>query len=166
MTANWFEAKVKYMKVNEDGREKNVNEAYLLDAMSYTEAESRILHEMESVIQGDYYISSLKKSNVTEVVPSEDEHDDRWYKAKVAIIDADEVSGKEKSTFQYYLVAASDIKRAMENLEKSLSTFVVPYEIASISDTSFMDVFPYFGEGEGQVADHLKPLDEIKEETE
>ena len=66
MTANWFEAKVKYMKVNEDGREKKVNEAYLLDAMSYTEAESRIMHEMESVISGDYYISSLKKSNITE----------------------------------------------------------------------------------------------------
>ena len=100
MTANWFEAKVKYMKVNEDGREKKVNEAYLLDAMSYTEAESRIMHEMESVISGDYYISSLKKSNITELVPSEDENDDRWYKAKVNIIDADEVSGKEKSTGQ------------------------------------------------------------------
>ena len=62
MTANWFEAKVKYIKINEDGREKKVNEAYLLDAMSYTEAESRITHEMESVIKGDYYISSLKKS--------------------------------------------------------------------------------------------------------
>ena len=61
MTANWFEAKVKYMKVNEDGREKKVNEAYLLDAMSYTEAESRIMHEMESVISGDYYISSLNR---------------------------------------------------------------------------------------------------------
>ena len=85
MTANWFEAKVKYMKVNEDGREKKVNEAYLLDAMSYTEAESRIMHEMESVISGDYYISSLKKSNITELVPSEDENDDRWYKAKVNI---------------------------------------------------------------------------------
>lgn len=60
MTANWFEAKVKYIKINEDGREKKVNEAYLLDAMSYTEAESRITHEMESVIKGDYYISSLK----------------------------------------------------------------------------------------------------------
>ena len=124
MTANWFEAKVKYMKVSEDGKEKKVNEAYLLDAMSYTEAESRITREMESVVSGDYYISSLKKSNITEVVPSEDETDDRWYKAKVAIIDADEVSGKEKSSFQYYLVAASDIKRALENLEKSLSTFV------------------------------------------
>lgn len=146
MTANWFEAKVKYMKVSEDGKEKKVNEAYLLDAMSYTEAESRITREMESVVSGDYYISSLKKSNITEVVPSEDETDDRWYKAKVAIIDADEVSGKEKSSFQYCLVAASDIKRALENLEKSLSTFVVPYEIASLADTTFMDVYPYFEE--------------------
>ncbi len=147
MTANWFEAKVKYMKVNEEGREKKVNEAYLLDAVSYTEAESRIMHEMESVISGDYF-SSLKKSNITELVLSEDENDDRWYKAKVNIIDADEVSGKEKSTGQYYLVAASNMNRALENLEKSLSTFVVPYEIASISDTQFMDVFPYFSDEE------------------
>lgn len=158
MTANWFEAKVKYMKVNEDGRERKVNEAYLLDAMSYTEAESRIMHEMESVISGDYYISSLKKSNITELVPSEDENDDRWYKAKIAIIDADEVSGKEKSSFQYYLVAASGINRALENLEKSLSTFVVPYEIASISDTLFMDVFPYFSDEEGEIPANLKPV--------
>ncbi len=166
MTANWFEAKVKYMKVNEDGREKQVNEAYLLDAMSYTEAESRIMHEMESVISGDYYISSLKKSNITELVPSEDENDDRWYKAKVNIIDADEVSGKEKSTGQYYLVAASNINKALENLEKSLASFVVPYEIASLTDTQFMDVFPYFSDEEEQIPENLKPLTEEKTEEE
>ena len=166
MTANWFEAKGKYMKVNEDGREKKVNEAYLLDAMSYTEAESRIMHEMESVISGDYYISSLKKSNITELVPSEDENDDRWYKAKVNIIDADEVSGKEKSTGQYYLVAASNINKALENLEKSLASFVVPYEIASLTDTQFMDVFPYFSDEEEQIPENLKPLTEEKTEEE
>ena len=166
MTANWFEAKVKYKKVNEDGREKKVNEAYLLDAMSYTEAESRIMHEMESVISGDYYISSLKKSNITELVPSEDENDDRWYKAKVNIIDADEVSGKEKSTGQYYLVAASNINKALENLEKSLASFVVPYEIASLTDTQFMDVFPYFSDEEEQIPENLKPLTEEKTEEE
>ncbi len=148
MTANWFEARVKYVKINEDGYEKKVSEAYLLDAMSYTEAESRIIHEMESIISGDYYISTLRKSNVTELIVSEDEKDDRWYKAKVSIIDADEVSGKEKSTAQYYLVAAADIKRALENLEKSLASYIVPYEIESISDTPIMDVFPYFNEKE------------------
>ena len=166
MAANWCEAKVKYRKVNEDGREKKVNEAYLLDAMSYTEAESRIMHEMESVISGDYYISSLKKSNITELVPSEDENDDRWYKAKVNIIDADEVSGKEKSTGQYYLVAASNINKALENLEKSLASFVVPYEIASLTDTQFMDVFPYFSDEEEQIPENLKPLTEEKTEEE
>lgn len=159
MTANWFEAKVKYMKVNEDGKEKKVNEAYLLDAMSYTEAESRMIQEMETLISGDYYISSLKKSNITELVPSENEEDDRWYKAKVKIIDADEVSGKEKSTGQYYLVAAAHINRALENLEKSLSTFVVPYEIASITDTPFMDVFPYFAADQGEGPQKSEPLE-------
>lgn len=146
MTANWFEARVKYIKVGEDGREKKVTEAYLIDAMTYTEAEGRLLHEMETLMHGDFYLSSLKKSNITELVESQDETDDRWYKAKVAIIDADEVSGKEKSTGQYYLVAAGNIDKALANLEKSLSTFVVPYEIESITDTPIMEVFPYFAE--------------------
>lgn len=155
MTANWFEAKIAYMKICEDGREKKVSESYLLDAMSYTEAEARIIKEMESIISGDYYIKSLKKSNITELVPSDDENDDRWYKAKVNIIDADAVSGQEKCSSQYYLVAASNFNRALENLEKSLATFVVPYEIASISDTDFMDVFPYFEDEEEKIPDNL-----------
>lgn len=148
MTANWFEAKIKYVKVGEDGRERKVCEMYLLDALSYTEAESRITHEMESIVKGDFYITSLKKSNITELVPSSDETDDRWYKAKIAIIDADEVSGKEKASYQYYLVAAAHTNRALENLDKALATFVVPYEIGSITDTQFVDVFPYFSDND------------------
>lgn len=159
MTANWFECKVKYMKVDENGREKKVTEAYLLDAMSYTEAESRITHELESVIKGDYYITSLKKSNITELVESVDEADDRWYKAKIAIIDADETSGKEKKSNQYFLIAAANIDKALENLTKSLSTYVIPYEIASLNDTQFMDVFPYFSDGNDETPANLKPLE-------
>ena len=160
MTANWFEAKVKYVKINEDGRESKVCPSYLLDAMSYTEAEVRIMSEMESVISGDYHIGNLKKSNITEVVYSEDENDDRWYKAKVAIIDADEISGKSKTSFTYYLVAASNINRALENLEKALATFIVPYEIASIADTPIVDVYPYVSNEEEVIPENLKPLKE------
>ena len=146
MIANWFEAKVKYIKITEDGRERKVSELYLLDAMSYTEAEGGVIKELEAIVQGDYYISNLKKSNISEVVQSEDENDDRWYKIKVAFIDADEISGNEKKSNQYYLVAAADIKRAIENLERKLASFVVPYEIIAVSDTLFLDVFPYNGE--------------------
>ena len=70
MTANWFEAKVKYVKVGEDGKEKKMSELYLLDAMSYTEAESRITENLREMIQGDFYIVGLKKSNITELVES------------------------------------------------------------------------------------------------
>ena len=143
MTANYFESTVKYMKVHEDGREKKVSELYLIDAMSFTETEQISCEELNKITKGDCYISAIKKSKITEVVESNDEMDDRWYKAKIAIIDADEVSGKEKSSYQYYLVAASNINRALENLEKSLSTFVVPYEICSLSDTNFVDVIRY-----------------------
>lgn len=146
MTANWFEVKVKYVKLGEDGREHKVTEMYLLDAMSYTEAESRIIHEMESAITGDYYITGLKKSNITELVESDDEADDRWYKAKIVTVDADEVSGKEKPSNLYYLIAAANIKKALKNLEKSLSAFVVPYEISGVADTDFLDIFPYLSE--------------------
>lgn len=150
MTANYFEAKVKYMRIDESGRERKVVEVYLVDAMSFTEAESRIVKEMETVVKGEFYISSLKKSNVTEVVPSVDEHDDRWYKAKVALVDADDVSGKEKRSFIHCLVAASNTDRALENLNEFLSTFVVPVEVVCIADTQVMDVFAYLNENKDE----------------
>ena len=148
MNANWFEGKVKYIRIGEDGRERKVAEVYLLDAMSYTEAESRIIREMEGITIGDFRITGLKKSNVTEVVYTTDVNDDRWYKAKVAIVDADEVSGREKRSFLYYLVAASDASRALENLNKALETFVVPWEVVGVSDSQVADVFHYVAEGE------------------
>ena len=147
MTANWFEGKVKYVRVGEDGRERKVTETYLLDAMSYTEAEGRIVREMESITSGEFWITGLK-SNVMEVVVSNDSQDDRWYKAKVAIVDADEASGREKRSFLYYLVSAASASRALENLNRALETFVVPWEVVSVADTQVADVFPYVDENE------------------
>ncbi len=141
MNANWFEVDVRRIRIDEYGRELRVSEIYLLDAMSYTEAESRIIREMESITSGDFWITRLKKSNVTEVVESTDANDDRWYKAKVAIIDADKVSGREKRSFLYYLVAASDVSRALE-------TFMMPWKVVSVSDSHVSDIFPYVAEGE------------------
>lgn len=144
MTANWFEVKVKYTKVDEDGRQRKVSELYLLDAVSFTEAESRIIEELREIIQGDFYIEAIKKSNITELVESKDGNDDKWFKAKVAIIDADSISGREKRSNQYFLVAGSDVDKSLENLQKALSTYVVPFEIVQVGDSNIMDVFPYF----------------------
>jgi len=99
--------------------------------------------EMEEIIPGSYIIASLKKSNITEIVNSNDESDDRWYKAKVALIDADDISGKEKKSNVYYLIAAGSINKALANLDKSLESYVIPCEVVSLTDTQIMDIFPY-----------------------
>lgn len=144
MNANYFEVKVKYVAVGDDGKEKKVSELYLIDGMSFTEVETRIVEKLREMIHNDFNIEAIKKSNITELVESNDGNDDKWFKAKVAIIDADGITGKERRSNQYFLVAASDVDRALENLQKSLSTYVVPFEIVQVGDSNIMDVFPYF----------------------
>jgi len=164
-THNWFECKVKYIKTGEDGKEKKVSETYLVDAVSYTEAEARIYTELETFIQAPFLISALKKSNISEIIPSDNENDDRWYKGKVAILDADELTGKEKRTNQHVLTAAKDINTALTYLDKSFSTYIVPFEIAQVSDTNIMDVYPYF-KNEEEIPDNLTPLSQTEENNE
>lgn len=144
MNANYFEVKVKYVAVGDDGKEKKVSELYLIDGMSFTEVETRIVEKLIEMIHNDFNIETIKKSNITELVESNDGNDDKWFKAKVAIIDADGITGKERRSNQYFLVAASDVDRALENLQKSLSTYVVPFEIVQVGDSNIIDVFPYF----------------------
>ncbi len=144
MTANWFEVKVKYTKVNEFGKEKKVLETYLLDSMSFTEAEGRITEKLKEIIQYDFHVTSIKPSNISEIVESKDTKDDKWFKAKVAIIDADTITGREKRSNVYFLVAGSDVNVALENLRKALSTYLVPTDVVQVGDSNIMDVFPYF----------------------
>jgi hypothetical protein len=142
---SWFEAKVKYLKVDEiSGKEKKVTEPYLVDAISFTEAETRIIKKMECLILGEFKVTALKISNISEVLPSDADSDDRWYKAKVIVSDVDEASGKERRCNRYFLVAASDMKQSQKALEESLSSYLVPWDIATVTDTPFMDVYPYF----------------------
>ena len=144
MVANWFEVKIKYNKITEEGKEVKVSETYLIDATSFTEAESRITTSLKEMIQGDFYIVSIKKSNITELIESDDINDDKYFKAKIAIIDADQISGKIKRSNQYFLIAGADVDRALEYLKKTLSTYVVPTDIVSLGDSNIIDVFPYF----------------------
>ncbi len=141
-TKQWYEASVKRVVTNDEGKEVKITEGYLIDAVTYEDAETRVYLEMESMGSNEFTFT-LKKSNIAEIVPSGDENDDRYYKAKVAIVDADELTGKEKRVNQYILVSAKDINTALAYLDKNFSTYIVPYEICNISDTKIVDVFEY-----------------------
>ena len=140
----FFEVSIRCCEITEEGKVKKHRKKYLLDSVSFSEAEARIIEELKEMIQGDFCIEAIKKSNITELVDSNDANDDKWFKAKVAIIDADSISGREKRSNQYFLVAGSDVDKSLENLQKALSTYVVPFEIVQVGDSNIMDVFSYF----------------------
>lgn len=138
---SWFQCKVKYTKITEDGKEKKVSEPYLIDAMSFTEAETRIYTELEKLISGDFIITDISRSNIAEIFPNKD--GDRYFKAKTTFVSINEESGKEAKTINYMLVEANNVDGAYKFLKEALSDMIVPFEIPSVSESPIMDVFTY-----------------------
>lgn len=138
--ALWFECKIRYDRMQENGAVKKVNEPYLVDALSFTEAESRIIEEMKPFISGDFSISAVKKTKITEIFF--DESGDKYYMVKYNIITLDERSGVEKKVAVFTMVQAADFDAALANFREGMKGTLADYEIASITETQVMDVFP------------------------
>ena len=142
-TATWFETKIQYEKTMEDGLQKKVKEQYVVDALSFTEAEKRITEEMSSYISGAFDVADIKKATYKEIFFSDEATADRWYKAKVQFITIDEKTEKEKRSNVYYLVQASTLQCALKNVDEVMGGTMIDYAIAAISETTVMDVFEY-----------------------
>lgn len=138
---NWFECKVTYDKTLENGTIKKVTEPYLIDALSFTEAEARIIEELKPYLSGEFTIADIKRAKLSELFFNE--NGDRYFKAKVYFITLDEKSGTEKKTAAQMLIQACDIEEALAELKKGMATTLADYTIASLSETAIMDVFPY-----------------------
>ena len=128
-TSDWFETKIRYDKTQEDGGQKPVTEQYVVDALSFTEAEKALIEEMQTYISGDYKITGIKPAPYHEIFFSDLNADDKWYKAKLQFITIDEKTQKEKRSNVNYLVQAGSLSKA------------VKYVISAINETPTMDVF-------------------------
>ena len=148
--ANWFECKVRYDKLQENGAVKKVNEPYLVDALSFTEAEARIIEEQTPFISGDFSVSAVKRTKISEIFWNEG--GDRWYLVKVAFITIDERSGVEKRTSTLILVQASNFKEALDNFIEGMKGTMADYEVVSIAETPLMDVYKVEVPGETPAA--------------
>ncbi len=137
--ANWFECKVRYDKTMENGAVKKVNEPYLLDALSFTEAEARMIEEITPFISGEFTVSAVKRTKIAEIFW--DDTADRWYLVKVAFITIDEKTAVEKKTTSLILVAASDFQGAVDSFKEGMKDTMADYEIVSITETPIMDVY-------------------------
>lgn len=139
----WFECRIGYQKVMENGMQKKITEPYLVDALSFTEAEARIIEEMTPYISGEFAVKGVKLAGYSELFPSEEESADRWFKCRLTFITLDEKSGAEKRTFSNVLVQASDLRDAINKLDTGMKGTMADYQIASVAETAIMDVYPY-----------------------
>ena len=127
----------------EDGLLKKINDVYVVDALSFSEAEERIIEEMSSYISGEIEIVDVKIAPYREIFFADDNLADQWFKAKLSFITIDERSNKEKRTSMMYLVNAGNISSAINNIDKVMSGTMIDYVTTSISATKIFDVFEY-----------------------
>lgn len=143
MLHTWFECKIRYEKVMENGMQKKVTEPYLVDSLSFTEAESRIIEEITPFISGEFTVADIKRANYSEMFFSDEEASDCFFKCKLAFITLDEKSGSEKRTTNQVLVQASDLRDAVKKLDEAMKGTMADYLIVSVSEKSIIDVYPY-----------------------
>ena len=142
-TADWYETKIRYEKTMEDGAQKKVTEQYVVDALSFTEAENTIIEEMSSYISGEFKITDIKHAAYREIFFSENTNDDRWYKAKLQFITLDEKTEKEKRTAVNYLVQAASLPGAVKHIDEVMGGTQIDYVISSVAETQIMDGFEH-----------------------
>ena len=138
--ALWFECKVRYDKMMENGSVKRVTEPYLVDALSFTEAEARIIEEIRPFMSGDFSIPAIKKTNIAEIFP--DNTADRWWLVKYNIVTIDEKSVVERRTAVYVMVQADSQQAATDRFNKGMKGTMADFEIEKVAETKIMEVYP------------------------
>ena len=139
----WFEVKIRYEKMMDNGMNKKVTEHYLFDALSFTESEGKCIQEMTPFITGEFTVSDIKRANYSEILFSKEDSADIWFKCKLLFITLDENSGAEKKTSTNVLVQAADIRDAVKKLDEVMKGTMSDYWVASVAETAIMDVYPY-----------------------
>ncbi len=138
---SWFSCTVKYHKEDDKGNRRKITEPYLVDAVSFSEAEARIYHELGSIIKGEFTVSDINRSNFEEVFHFDDS--DTWFKCKVSYTMVDEESEKEKKVTKYMLVSAPNVREAYQRIEEALKDLLVPFTIPMITESAYVEVFVY-----------------------
>lgn len=142
-TSEWYLCKIRYDRTMEDGMTRAVTEQYVIDALSFSEAEVRITESMGSYISGEFDIKDITMCPFKEVFFSDEETADKWYKAKLQFITLDEKTEKERRSNVLYLVQAGSFNGAVKNIDEVMRGTMIDYRIVAVQETTVFDVFEY-----------------------
>ena len=142
-TSEWFEVKFQYEKTLENGTEKKVTELYVVDAISFSEAETTIIEKMEPYVSTETFIKGISRAPYKQIFFDERESTDKYYKVKLDFITIDEKTEKEKKSTVTYLVQAANLDEAKKNINEIMGKTMIDYDIQSIAETKIIDVFEH-----------------------
>lgn len=137
--ALYFETAVRYVKMQDNGTVKKTTEKFLVDALSFAEAEARTVEERTPFISGDFDVRAAKKTKISEIFNLGAE---RYWLVKVAFITIDEKTAAEKRSTSQILVGASDFTNAIEEFNEGMKGTMTDFEIISLFETPIMEVYP------------------------
>jgi hypothetical protein len=136
----WFLVKVKYTKQQENGTFKRVTEPYLISAMTFSDAETRIYEELGDIIRGEFLVLAIATMELHDIFHYEES--DVWYTCKILFDGSIDGEGNKK-TRQTFLLTADSVVDATSKLKESLSGLMVDFEITGVAVSPIVDVFPY-----------------------
>lgn len=140
----YYEVKVCYERQADNMGMKKVNETYLVDALSITEAEERIIKELKPLVSiGELEVVGVKRVKLAELHLSHDEQADTYYRAKVSYLTIDERTSQMRASAVNMLVQAETLQQAVSILTNELEYQLGDYLINSITETAIQDVYLY-----------------------
>ena len=143
MTLKHFEIKTTYERAGEKGLNTKVNEVFLMTDYTFKAVEERITEELAPQVTGEFNISKIEVKNYSEIIDTEDESAERWFKCKIAMVVIDEVSAKEKKTSLLYLVKGESVDDAIKRIHKFMESSVCNYKVALVTESPIVDIFGY-----------------------
>jgi len=152
---SWYQGKIRYQQQDQTGKTKTINETYLIDAVTYTDAEARLYKEVAANTP-DFTVTNISRMKLADLFHF-DEGGETWYKCKVVYVTEDE-KGREKRIVNMMLVNAENVKQAYDRIAESLKTMLIPFDTTDINATKILDIFPYTEED--ALPPNLRPLHE------
>ena len=137
MLKNYFEIKVKYTKLTEDGKEKKVSETYIVNANNFSQAEMITNKKMGEITSQLFFIQDIKRSRITEVLSSVGE---KYFVGTIKITNIDD-KGKKINTINSLLIPAESVEHAGGELQSKIDEFIDDAEIKSIIESNIIDVW-------------------------
>ena len=131
----FFEIKVNYTRQTGEDNPASVSETYLVQGVTPSSVEERIMEELKPFISGECDVPSIRNRKFYDIIPSGNVED--WYESKVEMITIED-NGNEKRKAVTILVEAKSIQKAVSVLSESLHN--IDCEIVSVKKSKILEV--------------------------